>query len=238
MHSLSVLQVGGVSARLAALSLSLFTLFVVLAASVDQPAWYYVLADYALAVAGLLGLAAVPAVAERVVPLGDGLARAAGRLATVGFAVVTVLSFWQAEYETAQALAAAVPADGARVLLADALASRVPKGWADAGLIGLWVLSVSWLARPQRLIPPGLVRLGLVAGALTVGSALGAAAGMPDLVRVGQFAGTLVLVPAWLAWMGTVLLRAAAPHRGDGEPMSRPFGPARPRLRPRPLRPV
>jgi hypothetical protein len=232
MPDVSTRRMGGAGALLVAACTVTFAALVLLAPQEalepDQVSWPHVLADYALALTGLFGLAVVPAVTDRVVHLNAGLVRWTSHIAMLGFGVLAVLSFWQAEYEIVPTESAyslptvaydvpqASPAAAWETAWED-LKVRTPRGWLEVAGVGLWILTVSWLCRQRRTLPAGMTGLGIVVGVFAFYMALGATLQIPSLVALGVVS-SLLLTPLWFAWMGIVLIqeahveaRAAAP---------------------------
>lgn len=194
-------------------------------------AWPYLAADYVLAVVGLAGLAAVPAFSARFVHYHAEFVRWIGTVATLGFAVLTVTSFWQADYEsTLQFEAAATPAggyldapSGALAFVAD-LYARLPKGWLEVGGVALWILGLSWLARDASILTQGQIGLGTVTGIFGLSVPLLGALQLTDLAMVAQFIYGLLGAPIWFMWVGSHFLdeRAAdAPPKQAVAPATR-----------------
>jgi hypothetical protein len=221
MYNLSIQQVSLWGTRLMACCAFLFALFVYLGSYIPleagAPSWLFVAADYSLAVLSLAGLVAVPAISERVAPLSEGWVRLASSMALLGFAVLAVLSFWQVDFETEQMfdnydmpLLGYEPSPGPFLeatdvrlsIAAQDLAARMPRGWLDAGLIGFWIFSVSWLARKGDTFAPGVAELGIATGALMVLSAAGFSFRLFPLGQAGQFVGVMILMPLWFATVG------------------------------------
>lgn len=178
--------------------------------------WSYLLSDYVLALAGLFGIATVPAIHERIAHRSEGWMRWTSTLALIGFALMAITGFWQAEYETSLIDVMAhfpyekLPGSTVQVTPMSvfmSLLGRVPLGWFEAAGIGLWIFSVSWLARGTALLPRGLIRIGLTGGILSIAAMLGAAPQMALLLLPAVMTGGLLLSTVWFYWMGRLLLR-------------------------------
>lgn len=118
---------------------------------------------------------------------------------------------WVAAVGTAWALLSA--AHGAFAVATDlgaggalAVSPTDPRGFATFGLAGLWTMAVGWLARSGRGgLPPGLGALGVAAGADLVLLYLATLVGADTLVLVFGGLASVVLGPAFWAWLGSAL---------------------------------
>ncbi len=104
MRKRSIQRIGGIGA-IGGASCSVAYVFLITFHSVsagytEGPSTSLILADYALALAGLFGLAVVPALSRRVLHVSPGVVYWLSIIAQVGFGLLAVMSFWQAEYET------------------------------------------------------------------------------------------------------------------------------------------
>lgn len=229
MHTLDSIRVGRAGAALVAGGTATFALSVLLAVGLGgEASWWFVASSYALAVVGLAGLAAVPTLTRHVMPDGHPGLRYAGTVASLGFAVLAVLSFWQAEFETSLTVdAVGLPAvayedDAAPgpasvgAAMAQQLAGRAPQGWLETAGVGAWILALSWAAR--HTLPAPLPMLGVVVGLLSFVTAVGAAFALPQLHVFGVVAGGCLLLPLWFAGMAAAL----------DQPAEAPVAPARP----------
>jgi hypothetical protein len=237
MSTLTVQKVGGIGALGVAAGLCCAALLVLLAPAAafysSEPSWLFVGADYLLALVGLAGLAAAPAITERVAAWQPGWMRWTGTLAQLGFGVLAVVSFWQAEYELAlTGVSFDLPVLGYEEEAVGGtrwqeLVARQPKGWLEVAGVGLWMLSVSWLARRKAVFPEDLNSVGRAAGLTAFCTVLGATLQVEPLLMLGIMGG-LVLQPMWFGWMGWILVHEV---RAEG-----PAGPVRAvRKRRRPL---
>lgn len=234
--SVSTERLGGVAAVLMGVLGGAFVALTALASPEAYDAgvisWPYVLSDYALALSGLLGLAAIPAISERVSHLSAGWVRWTASVAKLGFALLAVLNFWQAEYEMLSEYPAfAVPAvsyetnmelvlGGEFNAFIDNFLSRAPHGWLEVAGTGLWILTVSWLALQSGALPTGLAGAGIAAGFLAICTAAGANLNQSDLHVFGVIGGAVVS-PLWFAWTGVYLLGSERPAFADaGQPVS------------------
>ena len=228
MQKRSVSRIGGFGALAVATFTGLFFLSLVVAtrlsADPEQIVWPHVLSDYALALIGLSGLAAVPAITARVATADRELARWAATVAQFGFGVLTVMSLWQAEYETTLAVDAMnlpvlnydVP--DARVTFLENVVTRLPHGWLEVGGVGFWMFCVSLLGRKRHVLPGLLVSLGFVAGLVGVLTAFASASQLTWLAAVGQILYCVVLAPSWFLWMGSLLLEGTPAARTAAAP--------------------
>lgn len=218
MRARSTSRIGGIGALSVTIFTGFFLIALILASRLplapDEIAWPHVLADYALALIGLSGLAAVPAISARVVRFDPELIRWSSTVAQFGFGLLAVVSFWQAEYETSLAVDSMhVPAlgyDGAASAAGESfiqtLLMRLPMGWLEVAGVGIWMLSVSWVARKKNVFPAGLVRLGLAAGLSAILVPLGATLQLTSLLSFTLLLYTVALGPFWFIWMGSLLL--------------------------------
>lgn len=217
MHTRSVSQLGGFGALAVPTFTGLFFLMLVLATGLSTDpgwvAWPHVLSDYALALIGLSGLAAVPAITARVAASDRELARWAATIAQIGFGLLTVMSLWQAEYETTLAadalslpgLAPDLPMDPRTSFLENALA-RLPQGWLEVAGVGFWILCVSLLGRRREVFPSALVWLGTVTGIVGIATSLAAALQITVAAGALQVIFCALLCPSWFLWMGNLML--------------------------------
>jgi hypothetical protein len=206
---------GGYSALLMAALFSaalLLTTFLPPAEVSAVPFWLHVLIDYLLAIMGLLGLALIPAVQQRLQMLDVPIVHWTGGIAQLGFALTAILGFWQADYETNLWRDATPEASSTLAFLTggwpgwlQVLMERMPRGWLETAGIGLWIFVVSLLGHRLPVWPASLAQMGLVLGPAMVAIALGAATRLAFLHVFGLL-NYLILWPLWLFRMGWFLL--------------------------------
>ena len=166
------------------------------------------------AVAGLLGLAVVPAawrLARSRDGAGEGWSVFASALAAVGFAVTARSHLMEVELDLRVApLYPDLPPDAQAVVpLVAGLALDVPHGWLTLGGIGVWVVVVSALGARNGRLPRALAALGHALGACFLAAVVGFSALWLPLVTVGIGVGGTLLAPAWFAALGVTLRRRA-----------------------------
>ncbi len=171
-----------------------------------------VASDYALALLGLVGLAVVPGVLECF--SGDAWVRWTGRIAVLGFALIAVMSFWQAEYELSLEGVPGMAAEAPAGMLQEGetpfgrvwadVTARLPQGWLELAGVGLWIFSVSRLARRRHAWPQGLSDVGTIIGVSSFLAAAGCAFDLESLRTVG-FAAGMVFLPLWFGGVGFML---------------------------------
>ncbi len=130
---------------------------------------------------------------------------------TVGDRIGGPAGTWVAVVGTGWALLSA--AHGAFPVVADLgagptppVSATDPRGFATFGLAGLWTMAVGWLARSGRGgLPTGLGALAIAAGADLVLLYLATLLGADTLVLVFGGLASVVLGPAFWAWLGGAL---------------------------------
>lgn len=168
---------------------------------------------WALALVGVFGLGAVPAVTRAIRPADDGLSRWAAALAMLGFAVAVVMFV---RYTHAQPIRARAYVEGDAAVRAAIEASQTafnldPQGWLQFGAVGLWVLVTSAQALRSGALARPLCWLGLVVTASYWAVVAGFVLPAPMLITIAAAAGGTLLGPLWWIWLGIVLLRAPRP---------------------------
>jgi len=224
MRKRSIQRIGGIGAIGGAFCsvafVFLITFHSVSAGYTEGPSPRLILADYALALAGLFGLAVVPALSRRVLHVSPGVVYWLSIIAQVGFGLLAVMSFWQAEYETNLSIETSripvVPYEEATdvtevsfplSVAIQEITTRAPRGWLESAGVGIWIFVVSCFARTNGLFSPMLAQVGLSAGASAVLVSLGAAFQLVTFQLFGLI-NFLVLYPVWFGWVGLILLRA------------------------------
>jgi hypothetical protein len=162
-------------------------------------------------VAGLFGLAAVPAISACVWPSSRGAVLWAGSGAWLGFAVNARSHLQEIAFDRKiiPAYTDADPAFQQAVHVVAGLALDVPDGFLTYGVVGVWVGVVSVLGLRSGLLPRALCFLGFAnAGAYGAGL-LGYLFLSHALLVLSIGVGGLLIAPLWYAWLGTILLRKA-----------------------------
>ncbi len=209
-------------------------------AGTNEEARACLMADYALALTGLFGLAAIPALTAWITPAAFGWISWTRNVALLGCGVLTVLSLWQADYDrlpsgedigaATEAMEAGLPEfDPAVTTMVKSLVDRAPTGWLEVAGIGLWIASLSAAALRTGTVPAAWCGIGMAAGGLSFCTSFGAALGDISLQTFGAFSG-LFVVPFWFAWSGMLLLMK--PHKAATERVL-PVAEARPATPPR-----
>jgi hypothetical protein len=99
---------------------------------------------------------------------------------------------------------------GAQGLATDPISATDPRGFATFGLTGLWLVVVGLTIRGGGTpFPGGLGLLGAAAGVDLLALYAATVAGIGPLVQVTALLGAVILGPAYWAWTGRVLQRAA-----------------------------
>lgn len=167
---------------------------------------------WAWVLAGLFGLASVPAISLLVWSAHRGAVLWSGLAAFVGFAVMARSHLMEAAwdrkiialYQTAD------PAFQQAVHVVAGLALDVPDGVLTYGAPGIWVAVISLLSIRQRRLPSLFAYLGFAtAGALLAG-VIGYGLLLRPFIVIAVGVGGFVLVPAWFAWAALLLKRSAA----------------------------
>jgi Domain of unknown function (DUF4386) len=159
-------------------------------------------------IGALLAIGAVIAVADYMRRTNAGLIRLSSTLAIIAFAISAVdnatllirIPDLATRYVQGNAsIRAAIEVGG--------LGSLDPSLIMQSILLGLWFLSVNFLALRSRVLPRPLALIGLIYGVgalLTVPFVL---FNMQVPLLVARVLGLVVLSPAWFVWTGFVLLR-------------------------------
>lgn len=161
------------------------------------------------ALSGLIGIAVVLAVSERVRSANEGWVRWTSHLAILGFAVVAINNFRNIAFQPRRATA---------YLEGDAVTKTVielsgpfaldPQNWLGFGAVGLWVLVVSLLALRAGTWPKLLTYVGIATAVaywlIVVGSVLNQEA----LFTIAAALGGIILAPIWYIWTGLRLRQA------------------------------
>lgn len=224
MNKMSIQQVGGIGAAVAYLSISLFFFLVIYGSSItleqETSNVVFIFADYCLVLFGISGLAVVPAISRRVLRFSPGLINWVSLLAQLGFSLLAVMSVWQAEYESSLIVQSrdmpvvtydpvqghAIDSPSMLLMIWQGVTTRIPQGWLDCAGIGLWILTVSWLARDAGLLPLGMVQVGMAAGISAISASAGSAVQLSFIHLTGNI-GLLLFYPLWFGWAAIFLIK-------------------------------
>jgi hypothetical protein len=164
---------------------------------------------WALALLGLLAIAAVMAISDLVRSANEGLIRWTSTLAIIGFAVMAVQSLLLQDH-TPKLAAGYVQADPSAQAALEVMGARVldPDAWMGFGAVGLWFLVVNWLALRVVQLPTVLAYVGLAGGIayalVLAGTTLQQ---LPILTVIAAGPGGIILAPIWYIWTGLILRR-------------------------------
>jgi hypothetical protein len=162
-----------------------------------------------LALAQILGIAAVLAISARVLAVHEGWVRWTSTLAIIGMALnaIDLLRRMALESAIATAYVHGDAAVRAALTAPGALQSSDPQGWFKFGGFGLWVLVVSVLSLRGGVGPRLLAVVGIVVGLAGWGVVAGELAQSQTLALIpaGVFA---ILTIIWYIWQGLRLRRA------------------------------
>jgi hypothetical protein len=158
-----------------------------------------------LALAGVLGLAVVPAVAKLIEQADEGWARWMSSLAYIGFGVAAVSNLL---------VAGRLPGIAAAFVTGDAAtkAALVPvwrstldfQGWWQYGAIGLWILVTSLLAMRGNMLSKAASWIGIVTAILQVLVPIAFVFKLPAIITIVAIAGGII-GPIWYIMMGMSL---------------------------------
>lgn len=170
-----------------------------------------------LALEGVLGLAVVPMLSAVVRELGEGLVRWTATLATIGFAVTAVSDTLTIARLPGIASAYVAGDPATQAALAPVWKSSLDLfGLWGYGMVGVWILVVSYLAFQGGMLPRQLAYVGLAYGALlvllTLCLLLGAT-GAPLLIVVAlaTIAGPIFWI--WSGWIARTEIPLSVPAR-------------------------
>jgi hypothetical protein len=161
---------------------------------------------WAFALASLFMIGAVMAISELVRPSCEGWIRWTCTLAIVGYALVAIQFLLMQDHTPKLAAGYVVADESTRAALA-AMGTRYldPDYWIGFGTVGLWVLSVNWLAIRGGQFPKPLAYVGLLAGLAYWLVVAGGVFEIELLVAIAAGAGGIILGPIFLIWIGFVL---------------------------------
>ena len=163
-----------------------------------------------LALAGVLGLAVVPAAAALIQKADEGWARWMSSLAYLGFGVAAVSNLL---------VAGRLPGIAAAFVAGDAAtkAALVPvwrstldfQGWWQYGAIGVWILVTSLLAMRDNMLSRAASWLGIVGAIVQVSVPIAFVLKLPDIITIVAIAGGII-GPIWYILLGMTLRRQPA----------------------------
>ena len=175
-----------------------------------------------LALAGIFGLGAVPAITQLVRSHGEGWAAWTGNLALVGFAVQAVSNFFTFTRMPGIASAFVAGGDATKAALIPIWRSSFDlDGLWQFGAVGIWVLTVSLLASRGKSWPSSVIYLGFLAGLFHLLFVVGFLFKLPVLFLVGSVVGTIA-VTIWYVWVGLILRARASVRTQAGIDDDRP----------------
>jgi hypothetical protein len=164
---------------------------------------------WVFALSGLIGIAVVLAVSERVRSMNEGWVRWTSNLAVLGFAVVAINNFRNIAFQPGRATA---------YLKSDAATRTVielsgpfgldPQNWLGFGAVGLWVLVVSLLALRAGTMPRLLTYLGMATVVAYWLIVVGSVLNLEVLFTIAAALGGIILAPIWYIWTGLRLRQA------------------------------
>ena len=157
--------------------------------------------------AGIFGLGAVPAISLLVWSANPGAVLWSGAGAFCGFAVLARSHLMEVAFDRRiiPQYRQAEPAFQQAVHVVAGLALDVPDGFLTYGAIGVWVVTVSWLARRGASLPRPLCLLGYLTGVTYLAGVLGYTFLVHGLLVVSFGLGGFLLAPMWYGWLGFVL---------------------------------
>ncbi|PLR99252.1 hypothetical protein CVD19_02760 [Bacillus sp. T33-2] len=189
----------------------LFILVPVGANAVEDHHHYYTILNvghFLLAFLGLCGIAAVPAITKHVVDEPSEFVSFSKMIATIGFALMSINNFRQSGLDHDLAHDAVTHGDDvldAVIIGWAGLVELSPDGWIDFGGVGLWILSISYVALRNKTQTSKMNYLGFVSGTCLVITVIGNALSFQPLVVLGVGIGGLTVIPLWFILQGVKL---------------------------------
>jgi hypothetical protein len=162
---------------------------------------------WAWIVAGLCGLAAVPAISRMVYGLNQEAVLWSGLAALFGFATHARSHLMEQAWDRKiiPLYATADPAFQQAVHVVAGLALDIGDGVLTFGAIGIWVLIVSKLVLRSNYLPRFFGYLGFAAALSLVAGMAGYGLSIRPLIVFSIGAGAGLLVPIWFIWAGILL---------------------------------
>jgi hypothetical protein len=169
---------------------------------------------WAWIVAGLCGLAAVPAISRMVYGLNQAAVLWSGLAALLGFATHARSHLMEQAWDRKiiPLYANADPAFQQAVHVVAGLALDIGDGVLTFGAIGIWVLIVSQLVLRSNYLPRFFGYLGFAAALSLVAGMAGYGLSVRPLIVFSIGAGAGLLVPVWFVWAGILLRRNTTKH--------------------------
>jgi len=166
----------------------------------------------AFGLGALLGLAVVFAVYDLARSFNEAWVRWLSGLGFLGFAVTAVDNF---------KIVAAEPVRAARYMAGDAavkiimretdyLISVDPHMWLGYGLVGVWILAVSWILVRNRAVPRIFGLLGIAGGCIYIFVEVGTVL-RSEIWLTAAALGAVIAGPVWYIWLALILGKRGRP---------------------------
>jgi hypothetical protein len=158
---------------------------------------------------GLLGIAVVLALADKIISVSEGWGRWTSNLAVVGFAFLALNYFRSVSIypDRAAAFVAGDEVTKAAIAANQSLVGVDPQGWVTYGLVGIWFLVVNLLALRGDLWSKLLSYVGIV-GAIAYGMVVAGLASQTEILVTIAAGAAVIIAPIWYIWMGLDLRRS------------------------------
>lgn len=169
---------------------------------------------WAWVLAGLGGIAAVPAISMLVWSVHRGAVLWSGLAALLGFSVMARSHLMEVAFDRKiiPVYPTADPAFQQAVHVVAGLALDVPDGVLTYGAVGLWVAVTSYLALRQRTLPDSFAYLGFATAAVLLAGVVGYGLLLRPFIVIAVGVGGFLLVPAWFGWAGVLIRRSEWSH--------------------------
>ena len=157
----------------------------------------------ALTAGGLLALAVVPMISQKVRAQPGGWVGWTNNLALLGFGVLVIDNLRLLALRPTQALIYSQgDAITRRALELNGPFSLDPDGWLKFGAIGLWVLVVSTVSLRRKIFPEFLSYIGVFLGLTYWMMMLGIILKQPGVLNNVAIVGGIILAPIWFIGIG------------------------------------
>lgn len=178
-------------------------------ASFAKNSTFGILEYYAFGLTGILGIAVVRAVAEKVASESEGWIRWTGDLGAIGFAFLALQYFRYISIypDMAASFVGGDSATKAAISANQILVGVDPHGVITYGLLGFWFLVVNILALRGNLWPRILSYVGIV-GAVAYWFVVGGLVSETEMLITIAAGSAVIIAPIWYIWMGMVLRRS------------------------------